>query len=108
MIAAEPRSAVPKPSVRWFHLTPDRVVLALLAVEGLLWLSERLGWLAWHKGYAVLTAVASVGVVLVGEQKRDSSEIRGLGCLTHYYLANIGPIPFFCLAFFPSCPSATL
>jgi hypothetical protein len=47
---------------RWLHLTPDRLVLLLLAVEGLLWLSDRLGWPAWHKGYAVLVAVASVGV----------------------------------------------
>ncbi len=47
---------------RWFHLTPGRFVLALLAVEVLLWLSERFGWLGWHKGYAVLTGVAVVGV----------------------------------------------
>jgi hypothetical protein len=51
--------------IRWFHLTPGRFVLLLLLVEALLWLSERLGWLAWHKGYAVLTGVAVVGVVLV-------------------------------------------
>ena len=39
----------------------------LLAVEGFLWLSERFRWFAFsqHKGYAVLTAVASVGVFLV-------------------------------------------
>ena len=48
--------------VRWFHLTPGRFVLLLLAVEVLLWLSDRFGWLGWHKGYAVLTAVAMVGV----------------------------------------------
>ncbi len=53
----------PKP--RWFHLTPDRLILGLLVIEGLLWLSERLGWPAWHKGYAVLTAVASVGIAFV-------------------------------------------
>ena len=46
---------------RWFRLTPGRFVLALLAVEVLLWLSERFGWLGWHKGYAVLTCVAVVG-----------------------------------------------
>ncbi len=51
--------------VRWLHLTPGRFVLALLAVEGLLWLSERFAWLAWHKGYAVLTAVASIGVAML-------------------------------------------
>lgn len=50
---------------RWYRLTPDRLVLLLLVVEGLLWLSERLGWPAWHKGYAVLTAVATVGVALL-------------------------------------------
>ena len=58
--------------VRWFHPTPGRFVLALLAVEVLLWLSERsgwlserLGWLGWHKGYAVLTGMAAVGVAMV-------------------------------------------
>ena len=48
---------------RWFHPTPGRFVLALLAVEVLLWLSERFGW--WHKGYAVLTGVALVGMAMV-------------------------------------------
>ena len=51
--------------VRWFHLTPGRFVLVLLAVEVLLWLSERFGWLGWHKGYAVLTGVAGVGVAML-------------------------------------------
>jgi len=54
------------PQARWFHPTPDRFVLLLLAVECLLWLSERFGWLGWHKCYAVLTAVASVGVAMLG------------------------------------------
>ena len=39
--------------------------MALLVVEGLLFLSERFQWPAWHKGYAVLIAVASVAVVFV-------------------------------------------
>jgi len=47
---------------RWYRLTPDRVVIALLIVECLLWLSNWLGW--WHRGYAVL-AFAVVGVVLL-------------------------------------------
>jgi hypothetical protein len=51
------------PRVRWYRLTPDRVVIALLAVEGLLWLSERFGWFGWHKGYAVLTAVALIATL---------------------------------------------
>jgi hypothetical protein len=36
----------------------------LLVVECLLWLSERLG-AGWHKGYAVLTAVAAAGVAML-------------------------------------------
>ena len=40
-------------------------MIGLLAVEVLPWLSERFGWLGWHKGYAVLTAVACVGVAMV-------------------------------------------
>jgi hypothetical protein len=47
----------------WFHLTPGRFVLALLVIEALLGLSDRLGW--WHKGYAVVTAVAAVGVAML-------------------------------------------
>ena len=55
---------------RWFHLTPGRFVLPLLAVECLLWLSERIGWLGWHKGYAVLTGVAVLGVARVERELR--------------------------------------
>ena len=51
---------------RWFQPTPGRFVLLLLAVEVLLWLSERFGWLHWHKGYAVLTGVAVVVVAMLG------------------------------------------
>ncbi len=58
--------------VRWFHITPGRFVLALLAVEVLLRLSERVGWLGWRRtwrqrayGVSVLTAVAVVGVAIV-------------------------------------------
>ena len=61
---AEPKASKPKPSRRWYRLTPDRPVLALLVVEGLLWLSERFGWLVWHKGFAVLTEVGCVGVAM--------------------------------------------
>jgi hypothetical protein len=45
-----------------FDLTPGRFVLLLLAVEVLLWLSERFGWLGWHKGHAVLTGVVVMGM----------------------------------------------
>ena len=56
------RSPTIKP--RWFVPTPGRLLLVLLAIEGLLWLSERFQWFAFnqHKGWTVLIAVASVGV----------------------------------------------
>jgi hypothetical protein len=53
--------AAPKP--RWFRLTPDRLVIGLLVVEGLLWLSERFEW--FPKGYAVLLVVAVVAVTIL-------------------------------------------
>ena len=55
----------PTPKPRWFHPTPGWLIVALLVVEGLLWLSERFQWPTWHKGYAVLIAVAVVGLVFV-------------------------------------------
>ena len=62
MAAMEDTTQTQRPG---FHLTPDRLVLLLLVVECLLWLSDRLGWPAWHKGYAVLAAVAAVGVAMM-------------------------------------------
>ena len=53
----------PKP--RRFYPTPDRLIIGLLVVECLLWLSERFQYPTWHKGYAVLTAVAAVGVAFL-------------------------------------------
>ncbi len=53
------------PRFRWFHPKPSWLIVALLFVECLLFLSERFRWAAWHKGYAVLTAVACVGVVFL-------------------------------------------
>ena len=57
MDAAEPRKC------RWFHVTPDRLVIGLLVVECLLWFSERFQWFSFnaHKGWTVLIAVAAVG-----------------------------------------------
>ena len=51
----------PKPKHRWFHLTPGKLLVVLLAVEGGLLLSER--W--FPKGWAVLIAVAAVGIFLL-------------------------------------------
>ncbi len=53
------------PKRGWFRLAPHHCLATLLAVEGLLWLSNRLGWPPWHKGYAVLTAVAAVAAMMV-------------------------------------------
>ncbi len=52
---------------RWFCPTPGWLILALLVVEYLLWLAERFRWFAFneHKGWTVLTAVASVGIAIV-------------------------------------------
>jgi hypothetical protein len=55
-----------EPSRRWYRLTPGRFVAGLLVAECLLWLSDRAGWPAWHKGYAVLTCVAIVGAAMIG------------------------------------------
>ena len=57
----------PRPHPRWFHPTPDRLVLLLLGIEGCLWLSERFRWVSFnqHKGWTVLIAVATVGVFLL-------------------------------------------
>ena len=54
-------------SPRWYRLTPDRVVVAMLLAEGLLWLSERFRWFPFnqHKGWTVLIAVASVAAALL-------------------------------------------
>ena len=53
------------PKRRWFHPTPGWLVVALLVVEAVLWLSNWLEWPHWHKGYAVLTAVAALGFVII-------------------------------------------
>ena len=52
---------------RWYRLTPDRFLIGLLGVEGILWLSERFGWVPFNekKGYTVLIAVAAVGVTIM-------------------------------------------
>ena len=58
MSETESQPAVPKTVRRSYRLTPGRCLTALLAVESLLSLSERFGWLPWQKGYAVLTVVS--------------------------------------------------
>ena len=57
----------PSPKLRWYRLTPDRLLMALLPVEGLLLLSERFRWFPFneHKGWTVLIAVAVICVAVV-------------------------------------------
>jgi len=63
-MVATPTSAS-KP--RWYRVTPDRFLLALLAVEVLLFLSEQFCWFPFnqHKGWTVLIAVAPLGVAML-------------------------------------------
>jgi len=63
-IAAMPES---RPKRRWYHITPDRLIVGLLAFEFLLLLSEWFQWFAFNekKGYTVLIAVAAVCLVVV-------------------------------------------
>ena len=57
----------PEAKRRWYRLTPDRLVIGLLAAEGFLLLSERFRWFAFnqHKGWTVLIDVAAVGLTLL-------------------------------------------
>ncbi len=50
---------------RRFRPKPSWLVLGSLATTGLLWLSNWLCWPPWHKGYAVLSAVAGVGAAML-------------------------------------------
>ena len=58
---SSPTAETSKPKLRWFHATPGRLLVVLLAVEGILFLSER--W--FPKGWAVLIAIASVIAAMV-------------------------------------------
>ena len=55
------------PQSRWFHPGPNWLLLGILAVEGVLFLSEQFQWFAFnsHKGWTVLIALTSVGIVLL-------------------------------------------
>ncbi len=60
-----PESRPPKP--RWYRLTPDRLLIALLPMVGILFLSEWFRWFPFneHKGWTVLIAVAVVCLAVV-------------------------------------------
>jgi len=57
----------PKPKRRWYRLTPERLVLGLLAVQVFLFLSDRFQWLAFivTKGWTVVTAVGVAGLAVL-------------------------------------------
>lgn len=48
---------------RWFHPTPGKLLIVLLAMEGILFLSNWFHWIP--KGWAVLIAIAAVGLFLI-------------------------------------------
>ena len=56
-----------KPKLRWYRLTPDRLVLLLLAVECLLLLSSLFQWFEFnrHRGWTVLIALACMGATFL-------------------------------------------
>ena len=56
-----------RPKRRWYHITPDRLIIGLLAFEVFLLLSERFQWFAFNerKGWTVLIAVTAVCLVVV-------------------------------------------
>ncbi len=60
-------AAAEKARRRWFRVTPDRCVVALLALEAFLLLSAWFHWFAFndHKGWTVVITVAAVGVALL-------------------------------------------
>jgi hypothetical protein len=57
----------PIPNDHWYHLTPDRFFIGLLAVQVFLLLSERFQWFPFneHKGWTVLIAVGIVCVAVL-------------------------------------------
>jgi hypothetical protein len=76
----------PKPKRRWYHLTPDRFFVALLAVQVLLLLSERFQRFPFneHKGWTVLIAVGVVGMAVL------VMSVWGLVCLCFRWRFQFG------------------
>jgi hypothetical protein len=64
MRISDPQLMPPPAKPRWCDFAADRFLTALLAVEGLLLLSERFRWPALDKGHTVVIAVVAVGVAL--------------------------------------------
>ena len=55
------------PQRRWYHPSPDRLIVGLLAVLILLFLSQQFQWFAFNgrKGWTVLIATAVLGLAMV-------------------------------------------
>jgi hypothetical protein len=53
----------PTQNLRWFHFTPGRMLIVLLAVERILLLCNWFHWIT--KGWAVLIAIAVEGAFLL-------------------------------------------
>ncbi len=54
----------PTPKLRWFEYRLNRVLFPLLAVEGFLLLSERVGWFGFQAGSGRAAAIAVVVVIV--------------------------------------------
>ncbi len=56
-----------KPRRRWFRITPGRCVVALLALEGFLLLSQWLQWFAFnrHAIWSILIAAAAIAATML-------------------------------------------
>jgi hypothetical protein len=67
MRATKITPAGPPRKPRSYRLTPDRLVVGLLAAEGFLLLSERFRWFAFsrHTGWTVLVVLAAVGLTML-------------------------------------------
>jgi hypothetical protein len=68
-MATIPNPAMPSvtPPQRWYHPSPDRLILGLLAVQILLFLSQQFQCFAFNerKGWTVLIATAVLGLTMV-------------------------------------------
>ena len=67
MTVAESQAAVPQTRLRWYRLAPDRFVIGLLALESLLWASDRFQWFGFNhqKGWTVVIVLAAVSTTVL-------------------------------------------
>ena len=56
----------PSPKPRWYHLSPDRLIVGLIAIQVFLLLSEQFQWFTFNekKGWTVLIAIGVVCVAV--------------------------------------------